>query len=367
MAGFLEGLSSFLGPIGQSAGGLGAIGSMFGLGKDRQVLSNRDFQTLRGQQDQTNLDDIQRQNTFLAGVTPANASAYNTYQDATYGADTQRQIDRIKSTGDQLGMSPWEVTGASGAAPLPSPGGQGPTQAQSQGTNFLSAMVPLKTAEIQAKTQLQQTAMNNATQKEIAGLTTDTQKVVANIQTANGRVPITQADQNAAQTILTHATTKKTQQDTKTGEAVESLTWTQGAAAENKIVLDAITTLLQVLPRTEIDLGPYKTTEAHGYQNLLALGKKLGDASKVPEAVAEAIRTMPPAQWDDFSKEILQLATATTKAAKGGLGVLQDGANFLSGLFGQNETTTDSVEYDDQGNRKEKSSHASSRRRIRFK
>ena len=74
-------LDSLIGGAGQAAGG-GLIGSLLSaFGKKR--ISNKDFLFYQDLADTGNRRDIARQNQYLAGVTPANADAYNQYQDMT--------------------------------------------------------------------------------------------------------------------------------------------------------------------------------------------------------------------------------------------------------------------------------------------
>ncbi|TWW08256.1 hypothetical protein E3A20_26130, partial [Planctomyces bekefii] len=80
---------------------------------EQDRISNEEFQWNEEMANEHNTNEIGRQSSFLTGMVPAQSSSYNAHQDATYGQDTQRQIDRIKDVSGQLGMSPWELNGGS--------------------------------------------------------------------------------------------------------------------------------------------------------------------------------------------------------------------------------------------------------------
>ena len=85
--------------------------------------------------DQNNPREIGRQSSFLTGVAPAQGAAHNIFQDATYGEDTRRQIERTQALApveaetdlaymDKVyaGTSAWERLGSSAAPSLSDPG-----------------------------------------------------------------------------------------------------------------------------------------------------------------------------------------------------------------------------------------------------
>ena len=135
-------------PMGQKSGPGAGQGSFLGdmtTGKTEGRMSNEDYQFNQDLLDSSAPREAKRTNTiadittpneiknrgaFLEGVAPAEANAYNTKQDLTYAADTQRDIARTKAQSEQLGMSPWELKGQSGATPLPSFGGTPAPQRQ---------------------------------------------------------------------------------------------------------------------------------------------------------------------------------------------------------------------------------------------
>lgn len=197
---FLSGLAGFLQPVaqqllGQAGGSL--ISDLLGGGSR---VSNSDYQHHQNLADSGNPREIARQNQFLQGVTPTNAQSYNTYQDMTYGADTQRQQERM----DTLfpGTSAWERLGTGSATPLPS-GTVGPQQGKGEAGQFMSTLVPLKTAEMANKTALAQTKMQTDTQLKIAGQATD-----------QGKLPTAQTAATQAQEALTELQGQKTIVDT---------------------------------------------------------------------------------------------------------------------------------------------------------
>jgi len=346
--------SSFLGGLGSMLSGVSGMASLLGMGKDR--ISNRDYQFYQDLADSGNPREIKRQSAFLEGLAPAQANAYNSYQDSTYAQDTQRQTDRIQSMAGDLKMSPWEITGSSGASPLPSPVmGSSPGNGSGASNNFMQMLAPLKIAEMNNQTSLMNTKMQ-----------TDTQRAIASQSTAGGQLPIANTAQAAAQRLLTEAATINTQaqtgkvrQETQTEKGRTDLTWTQASAADNAIVLDAITKLLPLLPTTEINTGLYNTREVHGYKELLNLANTLGDTARTPEAVANAIRSMPPKQWGELESEVIQLASVVAKGAKTGLDIVGSAAGFLGGLFPR-ETIT---ETDDNSGRSTYSRRTTRRRR----
>src|SRR5690242_9865393 len=118
--------TNFLAGLSGGGGGGGDIASTLfntliagASGGFKQRPQWRDLQFMNDATNRLWPDEIKRQGQFLQGIAPSQAMAYNDYQDRTYSEDTNRQINRIQQTGDALGMSPWEVTGAPGSSPLP--------------------------------------------------------------------------------------------------------------------------------------------------------------------------------------------------------------------------------------------------------
>jgi len=265
------------------------------LGPKQNVLDSRDFSALMSQTDVNNTKNIQRQNEFLQGVTPTNAAMYNQYQDATYAQDSERQAQRIMDISKSTGMSPWELNGGSGAAPLPSP-----SMGSQNAPNYMANVVPLAQTQMQISGQLAATAMNNRTSKEIASM-----------QTAGGRTAEADVALKAAQAALAALTGEKTKQDTATGRALESLTWSQGAAAENQIVLQTIQTLASLLPKTTVNAGPLSKTWMEDFPVLGQLAAKLmdkGELSQDAGMVAEFVKQLPASGWSGLKSDLVKVS-----------------------------------------------------------
>jgi len=320
---------AFLDALGSSiSGGIGgAIGQgILGLLGKKDRPSWRDMQFMMDTSERLAPRDIALQGQYLEGLAPAQAGAYNTYQNETYGADTQRQIDRIKATGDQLGMSPWEVTGASGAAPLPSPSFGGGGQAPGRG-DFMSAMVPLKVAEMNNKTALAQTAMQTQAQERIASQ-----------QTAGGKLPEAQVVKTAAETLLTNASVRKTEQDEKTGMAQEAQAWAQQDFIRNNTMLASLDTLAKWAGSTKVNLPGIEQTTTNNYPALLQMYSALVDhgTDSHPQDRATAVQAyvakIPPDQFRQLERD-------AKRAARAALSLAGDTAKgFLDGVgkfFGQ--------------------------------
>lgn len=149
-----------------------------GIAQAGQFLSGLVSNTGTRMSDEHFREGINRSNIFLEGTTPTNANAYNTYQDMTYGQDTARMSQRAKD----LGMSNWELLGKGATSPVQSFGDQ-----KAGDTQFLSQQMPLKIAEMQARTQLANTFLQTQTAKDIN-----------NQQTQSGALPAKQVEEAAA-------------------------------------------------------------------------------------------------------------------------------------------------------------------------
>jgi len=330
--------ADFLGSVntGQKSGPGSGLGLPFGKTEGR--MSNEDYQFNQDLLDSSNPREIKRTNEFntgvnetniknqgdfLKGIAPAQATGYNVYQDATQPQDTQRQIDRIKTTGEQLGMSPWEVTGAPGSAPLPSPSApqQNPQQRNNNGAEFLSTMTPLAVAKMNNKTALQTAKMQNDTQLKIATQNNETTKFTSNQSTNSGELPKQQQAESAARTVLNQFQQSKTSAET-------GLINTQSAAAENKMWLDSVATMIAALPTIQTDFGVFKSSEKDGYRNIL---KMLGttDVNSLSAALQKTVRSMPKPQFDQLTQDTIKLAGMFTSGAKGAL----NAASSLEGLM----------------------------------
>lgn len=324
--------SNFLGNL------TGSLGTSFGnqisnaLFGRQDRLSNKDFQFYQDLADSGNPRDAARQNEFknltlatdigttnqfLKQVAPAQAEAYNTQQAATYGEDTARQTQRIQSMADGLGMSPWEITGAGGTNPIPSPSGGPPQRPQGNreaATGFLQAMTPLKVAEMGNRTALKQTEMQNRTALKQTEMQVKQADQANRRSTAEGQLPVQQAATAAAaaeQAIsaagLNNANTDKTVQAT---------------------VIDLLKFVYEMLPTENmqgtLDVPGFKgsitTQQKQGFRDIVkALGRsptaRTGWTAKDDAAVREALSKMPADQWSSLRRAIRRVAQGAGNAA----------------------------------------------------
>lgn len=346
--GTLGQISSGMSGIGSFLSGVSSIGGLLGMGKDR--ISNRDYQFYQDLADSGNPREIARQGQFLEGIAPSQATAHNTYQDATYAQDTARTTDRIKTMGEDLGMSPWEIMGQQGSTPLPTPAAP-----QNQGGQFLSQLVPLKIAEINAKTQLATAKLQSDTALETTEMQTsasrygtdvqaDTARTVANIQTANGKVPVSQAELNAQQQMESMAR--------------EGLIYDQQRAVNNEMYINTAKTLAEFAGKTRFSIpGIYERTQQNNAKGLSAILDLTGGDSS-DERITQYIASMSKDEFAELNKDLEHVqefialgVAAGAKGAASGIG------GFLGGLFTEEHTERD----DNSG----KSSYT--QRRTRFK
>lgn len=220
---------------GSGGGDMGGIFNTLVAGATGGFKDRPQWRDLEFMNDATNRlwpDEIKRQGDFLTGLAPSQASAYNTYQDSTYAQDTARQTDRIKSMSSSLGMSPWEITGAGGANPLPSPGGAGQQQGSSRMPEFLQAIVPLQVAK-----------QSNRTQLQIAKLNADTQRYAI--------------DQQQGQSPMAKASIAATGAITELHQVQKGQTIAQTAAIKNETFLSNLRLAIELLPNftTSANLG----------------------------------------------------------------------------------------------------------------
>lgn len=335
--------SDFLGSLfGGGSGGGGIAGNIFNTliaGATGGFKGRPQWRDLQFMNDATNRlwpDEIKRQGQFLEGLAPSQgaametlaphqAAAYNTYQDATFGQDTARQTERIKSMASGLGMSPWEITGAGGATPLPSPSGPAPQGAQGRNPmpDFLSALTPLKIAEMSNKTSLMTAKMQ-----------TDTQRYIADQSTGKGGVARAQIEQAAA-------TVENLRQSTKTGEASANLIWTQAQAAENEIALNTIRTFAQYAGQTSMEFMGYKSTTTNNFPALLKLYQKMTNTANLQgnqDNLSDLIRSMPADEWSKINRDIDRVAGMIQKGASDFVtGAGENIHNFLDSIVGNND------------------------------
>lgn len=335
MADFLETLTSMFGS-GNNAGNLFNVLTSWATGGFKGRPQWRDLEFMNDVQNRLWPDEIARQGDFLEGIAPSQgrametlspyqANAYNTYQDATYGADTQRQTDRIKTMASQLGMSPWEITGAGGATPLPSPGPSAPPPSRGENNMpaFLSGITPLATAKLQAQTALATTKMQ-----------TDTQRYVADQQTQGGKLPQAQIEQAAAAAQQAKALTEQTGAQT-------NLIWTQAQAAESDMALRTIETFARYAGTTTVSIPGYTSTTTNQLKDLAQLYQQLTDTAPLAdrqEALKGLIKKMPADQWAKINRDIDRVSSMIAKGTQDFVtGAANNVHAFLDGIVGNND------------------------------
>lgn len=303
IANFLTGLD-----MGQKNGGSGT-GIQFGPNQGR--MSNEDYQHNQNLLDSSNPREIARTSSFLEGVAPSQGRAWNTYQDATYGADTQRSIDRTKQTGEQLGMSPWEVMGLQGATPL-SPAS--PTQPKASGESFLGQMTPLAIAKMNNKTAIQQAKIAQDTALQTTAMQTAQADTANRRSTAEGRLPEHQAQAAAAQA--------------NAAIAQVGLTEAQTDLQVQDLVLKVIRLAYEILPREQLEgkldlpgfSGKVTTDVKQGFQQLVGAllqspTARTGFLNKDDAALQKALTRMPKDQWASIRTAIQRIARGAGDAA----------------------------------------------------
>lgn len=313
--------ASFFGSALQGAGN--AAGSAIGSDLTTSLLGNSqsydDFLKKQRWLDEGNPREIARQRTFLQEMAPAQAAAHNTFQDATYGADTQRSIDRIDQTSTALGMSPWEVLGKQNVAPAPA----APAQQQGDAQGLLSQMVPLKVAEMSNRTALAQTAMQ-----------TDSAQRIAAMQTAGGQTATSQVELNKAATELSKA-------NQALAVASERKTNTEQYRTAQAVSIDAMEALYRILPQTEIDAVVMKSSYKEGWKKLAQYfaADMEGGAHAQGNDLPAIIGTISTQEIHGMSKELLMAVKAAGAVGSfvGGIaGAARSGMGFLESMTRRN-------------------------------
>lgn len=303
VANFLTGLD-----MGQKNGG---SNTGIQMGPNPGRISNEDYQHNQNLLDSSNPREIARTNAFLEGVAPSQGAAWNTYQDATYDADTQRAIDRTKQTGDQLGMSAWEVMGLQGSTPL-SPGT--PTQPKASGETFLSQMTPLAIAKMNNKTAIQQAKIAQDTALQTTAMQTSQADTANRRSTAEGRLPENQAAAAAAQA--------------NAAIAQVGLTEAQTDLQVQDLILRVVKLAYDILPREQLEgkldlpgfSGKVTTDIKQGFQQLIGIllsspTARTGFLSKDDAAIRKGLSTMPKDQWTQLRSAIQRIAKGAGDAA----------------------------------------------------
>lgn len=274
----------------------------------------RDLEFMNDAQNRLWPDEIQRQGDFLEGLAPSQAAAYNTQQDATFGQDTQRQIGRVKDMSSALGMSPWEITGAGGANPLPSPSGGG-QQGQSSLPQFLQALIPLEINK-----------QNNATNMSIAKMQNDTAQRGQDVGAETSRYGIDQAQGggNLAKSQIAQIASTINLQDVQHSNGIRDLDLKQ-----QQEVIGWMQAVLQAMPKDTLQLPGYTSTMTPGWQNVMkkfmeGQQRYAGDAS----SMQRALDALPPDDWNAVKQAIIETAKTGTGILNEGIGAV---GRFLSG------------------------------------
>lgn len=311
--------------LGDIAAFLGLFGQGGVFGKSRP--SARDLQFMADMERNLQPQKTATTGAYLTGLAPYEATAYNTYQDATYTADTARQISRTQEMAGALGMSPWELMGNQGAVALPSPqlSGSSASAASSQVGQYMGNMTQASIAQSNNRTALTQTAIQALTQAAIADQ-----------QTAGGQVGLTQAQLNAANTVNAALQSKQIQAATDLTTAQEARTWSETERTSQQTTLDAIATIAEWAGKTTVSIGPYSTTTTNQYPELMKLFAALRQndtGARNADIIQNYTQSLPKDQFvkltDDLQKAID--AMLATGANIGG-SALDSVSNFLDGL-----------------------------------
>ncbi|TWW08258.1 hypothetical protein E3A20_26150, partial [Planctomyces bekefii] len=217
-------------------------------------------------------------------------------QDATYGQDTQRQIDRIKDVSGQLGMSPWELNGGSASSPLPA-------------QQFMSGQTK-NTRDADPSGQLIATQQMR-TQKDIAAMQAATQLATTGMQTGNQRFLATQtpgAELQRAQTKESTARESLIQLQKDLTNAQEANTVANTTATINDAMVKRATAIIAALPKNTFNVGAFQRTETAGADKVINWMQGKQDQQELEQI----IRTYTP---QDLNNSIDRLIQATAKTA----------------------------------------------------
>lgn len=284
------------------------------LGPDPNRISHERFMENETRADWHNEREIERQGSFLEGVAPSQAAAYNTMQDATQPQDTQRQINRVQQMSDALGMSPWELNNGSAGTPIPAMESLGPRSQPTGGSEFLGMLQPAAIAKGQQDTQLKIAKMQNQTSMQQALLSSQTALAQTRMQTAGGAVPEQQA-MLAAQQLHNYMA-----EEHLTDARREQVDW-ETAASKLRIFLDT-------LPTQTINLGVgSQTTKVGGPElsKLVGAWGKMGSDEKA--ALQGYLQSLPKDQFSSLMRDIDRATTAI-------IGQAGKTANAVGGYLG---------------------------------
>lgn len=270
--------------------------------------------------------EIETQGKFLKGLAAPQAEAYNSYQNSTYQGDIDRNIQRVQQTSEALGMSPWELNGGSAATPMPSPtmpsNQATPRRPESENSGrFLSDLVPLITAQMANKTQLETARMNNATALKQTEMQTGNQMDMA-VYGQTGPESVSRQTLQAAQTGLAIAN--------------QNLVTTQAGAAENKMWLDTVETLARYAGKTTIDIPGIKSETYNNFPQLTRLYADLSAGEKGRQgSVAAYVKGLDQGAFTQLEKEMVRLSSMILSLARGTMGAASQAGGFLKGITDQ--------------------------------
>lgn len=230
-----------------------------------------------------------RDNDFMQDLAdknlPREAGRHNAFLDQTYGEDTRRLLERIKTIGDQTRMSPWELAGVPAATPM-----SVDTAAGKSTDNFMKTLGPMtsaaSTAKLQAMTQLQ-----------TAQIAADAQRDVANIQTGGGQGPIEQIK-------LTQSQRQQVEQLTRTNLEDELLKSSQREAVRQETFLNTVRTMAELLPKTSYNFGFMKKESIENFQQLIqTIGKGRLTVEEEKKLIQDFGDSLPADEWASFAKD----------------------------------------------------------------
>lgn len=311
-------------PMGQKSGpgaGEGNFLNNVSMGPNPGRMSNEDYQHNQNLLDSSNPREIARTGSFLEGVAPSQGRAWNTYQDETYGADTDRAIERTQKTGDALGMSPWEVMGLQGSTPL-APTPAGPTRGS--GESYLGQMTPLAIAKMNNETALKQTEMNNNTSLK------QTEMQTAGGEAAKSQIAKNKQDmaESASRILQQEATTAKTFQDIE--------------AQAQTMIVQVVETALKSLPEETLTIGGYNRRQRQGAGDVLRQLANRGQGTYDADKVRQWLSKFGQNEMRQLADDLQwwgKLDQGVNTVGKG-IGALSEGAGaFLKGITGASKYT----------------------------
>ena len=285
---------------GAVIGGLAGRGSG---GVPSSVPSDVDYDRYLNQLERGTGTEIQREQQFLEQLAPAQAQAYNIYNDMTYYNDTERMQARM----DRLfeGTSSWERLGnTQGTTNNMVPTSNASSSGKQALASLSSSAATVNAAKLQAKTQLNTSIINAA-----ASMFNTQQQTKAPLQQAEVARKQLQINQQLAN-------------------------WKQ-IFEGGKLDLEEFKSLVPFIQKETFNLLFYKR---EGLMDGLGILRKLwartgtdGKYSKLGDQLTDWARKVGPQKWEKFTEQlrddISPLVLAGAGAAMGGKGV-----GFLSKL-----------------------------------